>query len=178
MRKSADNIFSHSYCRMAALLAVTGLCGCAAGLADVGGLAQPGNVVTGFMTVRSTIKLNRANRRLVDAQAQLTTQQAIDLKIRRDQLQTERPATVGILKDMARAEHQPVFDDLAQWVAAGGDPNYAMNYALTHPGRLDSDHAQAAEHQAQEHNDTAQEPRGGAPAEEGTTASLEEAPRP
>jgi len=178
MRKSADNIFSHSYCRMAALLAVTGLCGCAAGLADVGGLAQPGNVVTGFMTVSSTIKLNRANRGLVEAQAQLTTQQAIDLKIRRDQLQTERPATVGILKDMARAEHQPVFDDLAQWVAAGGDPNYAMNYALTHPGRVESENAQEPEQKAQERSNTARKTGSGEQPEEGKTASLDDAPQP
>lgn len=37
----------------------------------------------------------------------------------------------GILRDMAVAEHEPLFADLAEWVAAGGDPNYAMNYALT-----------------------------------------------
>jgi len=59
-------------------------------------------------------------------------QQALDLQVKREQLKEERPVTVGILRDMAVAQHQPLFADLAQWVAAGGDPNYAMNYALNH----------------------------------------------
>ncbi len=96
------------------------------------GLAEPGNVLNGYITAKSTVQLNRANEQLAHAQAQLTAQQAIDIEQKREQLKEERPATVGILRDMAAAEHQPIFDDLAQWVAAGGDPNYAMNYALTH----------------------------------------------
>ncbi len=59
-------------------------------------------------------------------------QQAIEVQVKREELKQERPVTVGILRDIASAEHQPLFADLAQWVAAGGDPNYAMNYALTH----------------------------------------------
>ncbi len=69
MRKSADSILGHGCYRVAALLALAGLCGCAAGVTEAGDLAQPGNLVTGFMTVRSTISLNRANERLVQAQA-------------------------------------------------------------------------------------------------------------
>jgi hypothetical protein len=117
-----------------AAMAIAGLCGCAAALPDMAGLAQPGNLVTGLMAVRSTAELNRANEQLARAQAELTKQQALDLKNRREELKDERPVTVGILKDMAGAEHQPIFNDLALWVAAGGDPNYALNYALSHQG--------------------------------------------
>jgi hypothetical protein len=125
---------------MTAALAMAGLCGCAAALPEMSGLAQPGDVVTGLMALRSTKELNHANGQLAKAQAQLTMQQAIDLKIKRDKLKEERPTTVGILEDMAQAENQPILDDLALWVAAGGDPNYALNYALTHQGPLTSQH--------------------------------------
>src|SRR5262245_14290559 len=52
-----------------AAMAIAGLCGCAAALPDMAGLAQPGNLVTGLMAVRSTAELNRANEQLARAQA-------------------------------------------------------------------------------------------------------------
>ncbi len=115
-------------------LTMAGLCGCTALMPDMNGLAEPGNVLNGYMTARSTIELNHANVQLSRAQALLTTQQAIDIEVKREELKKERATTVGILRDMAAAGRQPLFDDLAQWVAAGGDPDYAMKYALTHQG--------------------------------------------
>ena len=115
-----------------AVLTISGVCGCAALMPSMNGLAEPGNVFNGFMTARSTVELNRANEHLSRVQAQLDIQQANDLQVKREQLKAERPATVGILRDLALAKHQPLLADLALWVAADGDPNYAMNYALTH----------------------------------------------
>jgi hypothetical protein len=135
MERWIDRGFAHCALGAAtAMLAISGLCGCAAlmPMPDVSGLAEPGNVLNGYITAESTVELNRANEQLSRAQAQLVMQQAIEVQVKREELKQERPATIGILRDMASAEHQPLFADLAQWVAAGGDPNYAMNYALTH----------------------------------------------
>jgi hypothetical protein len=117
---------------MTVAAAIAGLYGCTALTPDVGGLTEPGSVVNGFIMAKSTVALNRANEHLSRAQAQLAMQQAIDLEIKRRSLKEERVATTGILRDMAAAKHQPLFADLAQWVAAGGDPDYALKYALNH----------------------------------------------
>jgi hypothetical protein len=61
--------------------------------------------------------------------------QAEELRIKREQLEDERSATVGILREMALAREDPTLADLALWVQAGGDPDYAMHYALQGQGR-------------------------------------------
>jgi hypothetical protein len=112
--------------------------GCAAlaapgieGAASLAGMA--GNSATGYMSTHSSIELNAANVELVRAQAQMQKVQADDLRSKREQLESERAATVGILREMAIAREDPTLADVALWVQAGGDPDYAMHYALQGP---------------------------------------------
>jgi hypothetical protein len=112
--------------------------GCAAlaapgieGAASLAGMA--GNSATGYMSTHSSIELNTANVELVRAQAQMQKVQADDLRSKREELETERAATVGILREMAIAREDPTLADVALWVQAGGDPDYAMHYALQGP---------------------------------------------
>jgi hypothetical protein len=112
--------------------------GCAAlaapgieGAASLAGMA--GNSATGYMSTHSSIELNAANAELVRAQAQMQKVQADDLRSKREELESERAATVGILREMAIAREDPTLADVALWVQAGGDPDYAMHYALQGP---------------------------------------------
>jgi hypothetical protein len=112
--------------------------GCAAlaapgieGAASLAGMA--GNSATGYMSTHSSIELNAANVELVRAQAQMQKVQADDLRSKREELESERAATVGILREMAIAREDPTLADVALWVQAGGDPDYAMHYALQGP---------------------------------------------
>jgi hypothetical protein len=114
--------------------------GCAAlaapgieGAASLAGMA--GNSATGYMSTHSSIELNAANVELVRAQAQMQKVQADDLRNKREELESERAATVGILREMAIAREDPTLADVALWVQAGGDPDYAMHYALQGPPR-------------------------------------------
>jgi len=92
-----------------------------------------GNSATGYMSTHSSIELNAANVELVRAQAQMQKVQADDLRSKREELESERAATVGILREMAIAREDPTLADVALWVQAGGDPDYAMHYALQRP---------------------------------------------
>jgi hypothetical protein len=110
-----------------ALLAAPGI----EGAASLAGIA--GNSATGYMSTHSSIELNAANVELVKAQAQMQKVQADDLRSKREELEDERAATVGILREMAIAREDPTLADVALWVQAGGDPDYAMHYALQGP---------------------------------------------
>ncbi|HSZ23559.1 MAG TPA: hypothetical protein VK782_10455 [Candidatus Sulfotelmatobacter sp.] len=110
-----------------ALLAAPGI----EGAASLAGMA--GNSATGYMSTHSSIELNAANVELVKAQAQMQKVQADDLRNKREELEDERAATVGILREMAIAREDPTLADMALWVQAGGDPDYAMHYALQGP---------------------------------------------
>jgi hypothetical protein len=110
-----------------ALLAAPGV----EGAASLAGTA--GTTATGYMSTQSSRELNAANVELVRAQAELQKMQAEELRAKREQLEGERAATVGILREMALAREDPTLDDLALWVQAGGDPDYAMHYALQGP---------------------------------------------
>ncbi|MFZ0660752.1 MAG: hypothetical protein WAM05_18675 [Candidatus Binataceae bacterium] len=105
------------------------------GLSSLTGTA--GSTTTGYFASQSQIDLNKANIEQLKAQAQLTQAQTEDLRVKRDQLDSERAATVGILRDAARARNDPTLADLAIWVEAGGDPDYAMKYLLTPPKAAD-----------------------------------------
>lgn len=105
------------------------------GLSSLTGTA--GSTTTGYFASQSQIDLNKANIEQIKAQAQLTQEQAEDLRAKRHQLDSERAATVGILRDAANARNDPTLADLAIWVEAGGDPNYAMKYMLTPPKAAD-----------------------------------------
>ena len=110
-----------------ALLAAPGI----EGAASLAGMA--GNSATGYMSTHSSIELNAANVELVKAQAQMQKVQADDLRNKREELEDERAATVGILREMAIVREDPTLADVALWVQAGGDPDYAMHYALQGP---------------------------------------------
>jgi hypothetical protein len=102
-----------------------------AGATSVAGTA--GSTATGYFASQSQIDLNNANIAMIEAQTRLMKAQAEDLRAKRRQLISERAATVGILRDTALARNDPRLANLAIWVAAGGDPNYAFKYMLTQP---------------------------------------------
>jgi hypothetical protein len=116
------------------------LSGCAAlalpgveGAASLAGTA--GTTATGYISTQSSRELNSANVELIRAQAETQKVQAEDLRVKREELESERAATVGILRELARSHEDPMLADLALWVQAGGDPDYAMHYALQGPAK-------------------------------------------
>ncbi len=120
------------------LLALS-MCGCAAGLvaspaaegmSSLAGTA--GTTATGYLSTRSTVELNDANLQLVKLQAAALKAQARDDERKRRLEMTERAVTVGILRDWASARHDATLYDLAMWVEAGGDSQFAMKYLLDH----------------------------------------------
>ena len=114
--------------------------GCAAlaapgveGAASLAGTA--GSAGTGYISTQSSRELNAANVELIRAQAQMQKTQAEELSIKREELEDERAATVGVLREMALTREDLTLADLAVWVQAGGDPDYAMHYALQGPAK-------------------------------------------
>ena len=91
-----------------------------------------GSTATGYLATESTKQLNKANVELVHAQAAMLKAQQRDLAHKRQQTASERATVVGILRDRAISEHDYKFADLAMWVNAGGDPQFAMKYLLDH----------------------------------------------
>ncbi len=101
------------------------------GAASLAGTA--GTTATGYISTQSSRELNAANIELIRAQAQSQKAQVEELQIKREELEDERAATVGILREMALTREDLTLADLAIWVQAGGDPDYAMHYALQDP---------------------------------------------
>jgi hypothetical protein len=127
--------------KVSVALAALGLLvsGCAAGFANPAGLTsvasaigEVGATATGFKSTKSATELNDANKELVQAQAAMTQTQVSDSEVERKRLTDERVVTAKLLKGMADSYHEPVFLTLAEWVEAGGDPDFAFKYALTH----------------------------------------------
>jgi hypothetical protein len=93
-----------------------------------------GSTATSYVSTESTAELNKANVELIRAQAALLEAQARDLARKRQELAGERATVVGILHDRAISENDYKLADLAMWVNAGGDPQFAMKYLLDHEG--------------------------------------------
>jgi hypothetical protein len=102
-----------------------------AALTGASGLATSvGSAVTGFESAGSQKRVNDAQVKLTLANAELVRNQALDLELQRDGTAAERPVVVHILSKAAVEEHDPFLNDIALWVAAGGDPNYAFRYLI------------------------------------------------
>jgi hypothetical protein len=97
-----------------------------------------GSTATGYFATESTKKLNSANVELIHAQAAMLKAQQRDLARKRRQIADERATVVGILRDRAISEDDYKLADLAMWVDAGGDPQFAMKYLLDHEGQGES----------------------------------------
>jgi hypothetical protein len=104
------------------------------GAATLAGTA--GTTATSYVSTESTTQLNKANVELIHAQAALMEAQARDLNFKRKEMAHERATVVGILRDQALANHDYTLADLAMWVEAGGDPQFAMKYMLDHQTKL------------------------------------------
>jgi hypothetical protein len=108
-----------------------------AAVESVGTLASSvGSAATGYQTAQSTKKLNEANVQVALANAALTRQQAGELNLKQNQVEHERPVVVQILNSAAKSEHDPMLQRVALWVAAGGDPDYAFKFWLSHEEAL------------------------------------------
>jgi len=133
---------------------ITTLTGCSAqavdgpvaslqGVASV--LEAVGSTATGLKQTQSAVDLNGANQRLIEAQAAMTQVQVEHARDDHERLNTERAVTAKLLRGMSTEYHEPLFETLAEWVEAGGDPDFAFKYAL---GRADEEQtAQELPHQ-------------------------------
>jgi hypothetical protein len=97
-----------------------------------------GTTATGYFATESTKQLNSANVELIHAQAAMLKAQQRDLARKRKQIADERATVVGILRDRAISEDDYKLADLAMWVDAGGDPQFAMKYLLDHEGHSET----------------------------------------
>jgi hypothetical protein len=96
-----------------------------------GSLIGPaGTGVSSVVGTDSTAAVNDSWTKNNDAQAQYYREQMLALSRQRQQEVTRRAASVGILKSMATLDHDPQMADLAEWVEAGGDPQFALDYGL------------------------------------------------
>lgn len=94
-------------------------------------LATVGSTASGLKQTESTVELNGANQRLIEAQAAMTQTEVEQKRNDRIQLNNERKVTARLLRNMSSEYHEPLFEMLAEWVEAGGDPDFAFRYALT-----------------------------------------------
>jgi hypothetical protein len=113
-------------CAAAALGTPAGLSSVASAIEAVGATA------TGFKTTMSTAELNGADKGLVEAQTTMTRVQVEQSRSDRERLGQERVVTARLLRGMSGEYQEPVFLTLAEWVEAGGDPDFAFKYALAH----------------------------------------------
>ncbi|MBV8055314.1 MAG: hypothetical protein JO071_08760 [Deltaproteobacteria bacterium] len=121
------------------VLLIATLTGCSAHTVDgpVAGLqgvasmlAAVGSTATGLKQMQSTVDLNGANQRLIEAQAAMTQTQVEQTRDDHTRLINERKVTARLLRIMSTEYHEPLFETLAEWVEAGGDPDFAFKYAL------------------------------------------------
>ena len=91
-----------------------------------------GSTASGVTGTQSMVELNNANIEYIKAQTHLLDAQTRTEDEKRTSMLSERATTVGILRDTAKARHDPMLETLAMWVEEGGDPDYAMKYML-HP---------------------------------------------
>ena len=103
-----------------------------AGLSDVASmLASVSSSVSSHRQGQSTIALNGANQHLVEAQAAMTRSEVEQTRNDQARLGKERLVTARLLRVMSTEYRDPLFELLAEWVEAGGDPDFAFKYALS-----------------------------------------------
>lgn len=85
---------------------------------------------TTLFTGESSVRLNGANLQLAQAQTRLTLSKAAASALEEERLARERVVTAHLLNEMSHTYHDPLLETLAQWVAGGGDPDFAFKYAL------------------------------------------------
>jgi len=107
--------------------------GTAAGLQGIASAVESiGSAATGFKSNQSAVELNGANRDLAEAQAASMRGQNEETALDRERLNRERVVTAKLLREMSGTYHDPILVTLAEWVSAGGDPDFAFKYALSH----------------------------------------------
>jgi len=119
-----------SGCAAAALTNPAGISSVASAIEAVSSTA------TGFKATKSAAELNGANKGLVEAQTAMTEVQVTQTQTDRARVAQERVVTARLLRDMSNDYQERVFMVLAEWVEAGGDPDFAFRYALA---RIDDD---------------------------------------
>ncbi len=87
--------------------------------------------ISGVMGTQSTVDVNSSWIDNNKIQARYMHAQLEAMRHKHNAERTERATSVGILREMAASNGDPRLADLAQWVKAGGDPQFALNYALS-----------------------------------------------
>jgi len=114
----------------------TGTLSGSAGLSNVtSAIEAVGSTATGFRAVQSASELNNANKQLVYAQTAIAESQVDSAEAERQRLTQERVVTTRLLREMSKDYNDHIYLALAEWVEAGGDPDFAFKYALS---RVDS----------------------------------------
>lgn len=85
---------------------------------------------SGVLGAQSTAEVNKSTEQINAVQLTYIRQQISALSRQQKQEAMRRDAAVGILTSMAALDHDPQLTNLARWVEAGGDPQFALGYAL------------------------------------------------
>jgi len=102
-----------------------------AAMQGVSGLAGAiGTGINGISNANETRRMDSAQMQLTLARAALVRDQVEDRRLTRDKIQSERSIVVKILRVDAGSKHDPFLNDVALWVSAGGDPDYAFRYLM------------------------------------------------
>lgn len=98
------------------------------GASGLAGTIESG--VSGFETTNTQRRVSDAQVQLTLANAALMRNQAADLALKREQIKSQRSTVADIFRRDAVSEHDPFLADVALWVSAGGDPDYAFHYLM------------------------------------------------
>jgi hypothetical protein len=122
--------------RIACGVAILFLSGCApAGVvvpeqAAAGLVQSVGTTTDSLLTAGSSTQLNSASVQLTEAQTNLTSDKTMASVLEAQRTARERIVTARLLKQMSLTYHDPLLGILSEWVAGGGDPDFAFKYAL------------------------------------------------
>jgi hypothetical protein len=86
---------------------------------------------SGIVNAESTVTVNTSWVKNNNAQAAYYRDQRRYLARRQEQANAQRAAAAGIIDNLAVLDRDPRLADLARWVAAGGNAQFALGYALT-----------------------------------------------
>jgi|GEM_PF-2347241 hypothetical protein len=90
-----------------------------------------GTGATGMVGTQSTVAVNKSWILSNDRQARYTQAELQALQRQHVQALSRQATTVGILRNIATTQGDPRIADLARFVQNGGDPQFALDHALS-----------------------------------------------
>ena len=95
------------------------------------GIGSAGGGISHILSAQSSKQLNASLVEKNNVQADYYKAQMSASSRNRQRELAQRATSVGILQTMAKLNNDPQLADLANWVKAGGNPQFALGYGMT-----------------------------------------------